>query len=369
MNDIHLWLGIGSSVILFVVCLTGTIYTYKSEIQTWLAPSMYKIAEVGDTKVSLNKLQSDIEQQYNGVVSRVSISDNAIKPYVFSVSFADKDKRGETVYVNPYNGEVLGEGRGPASEFFMTVFKLHRWLLLDMKIGRPIVGVSTIIFIVLSISGMILWLPKKVKGWKSFRPGFQVKFKANWKRINHDLHNTLGFYTFAVLFVLSITGLCWSFEWYRDGLSKVLGTKVFGGRNEVKPLSNVVEDGRSIRLEDALALADKALPYQARTVTVTLPKNAEGSFEISKNELARFNETVTDRVFIDQYTGVVIRKELFSEKSIGEKLSASIRPLHFGDIYGGFSKFIYFIVCLIATSLPITGLFIWLNKMKKKSKK
>ena len=35
-------------------------------------------------------------------------------------------------------------------------------------------------------------------------------------------------------------------------------------------------------------------------------------------------------------------------------------------MFNTFSKIIYFITCLIATSLPITGIFIWINKMKKK---
>ncbi|MEC4112742.1 PepSY-associated TM helix domain-containing protein [Myroides pelagicus] len=368
MNDIHLWLGIASSVILFIVCLTGTIYTYKSEIQYMLDPSMYKVSEVKDSKQSIEKLQQFVEAKYQGDVSRVVIPYELDEPYVFSVSFADKEKRGETVYLNPYTSEVMGEGRGPANEFFMTVFKMHRWLLLDIKIGRPIVGIATIIFVVLSITGFILWLPKKVKGWKSFKPGFKIKFKANWKRINHDLHNTLGFYTLILGLILSFTGLCWSFEWYRDGLSQVLGTKVFGGRSEVKPVSTIVSDGKTITLTEAIELANKELPYEARKLTITFPKGADGSYEVRKNELARFNESVTDRVFIDQYSGETLSKDIFADKTIGEKIAASIRPLHFGDIYGGFSKFFYFIACLIATSLPVTGIFIWLNKMKKTKK-
>src|SRR5690606_40397849 len=66
-----------------------------------------------------------------------------------------------------------------------------------------------IIFTFLIFSGLILWLPKKLRAWKQ---GFKIKLSANWKRINHDLHNTLGFYSFILLLVMSLTGLCWSFE-------------------------------------------------------------------------------------------------------------------------------------------------------------
>ncbi|MGG5507485.1 MULTISPECIES: PepSY-associated TM helix domain-containing protein [unclassified Myroides] len=369
MNDLHLWLGIASSLVLFVVCLTGTIYTFKTEIQEWLAPNRYAfVAPLAGEVKSVEELVQVVEASTQGKVQRVTLVSKEGKPFVFTVSKGEEGKRGEAVHVNPYTGEILGTGKGPADEFFMTVFKLHRWLLLDSSIGRPIVGIATIIFCFLSISGLILWFPKKIKGWKSIKPGFKIKLNANWKRINHDLHNTLGFYTLLLVLIMSLTGLCWSFEWYRNGLSSVLGAKVFGGRDEVKPQS-VVQDKKTISLEDALAMADKEMAYEYRTLTVSLPKDSLGTYEINKNELARWNETVNDRVFIDQYSGEVIKKEIFTDKSVGEKIAASIRALHFGDIYGLFSKVIYFITCLIATSLPITGIFIWLNKMKKKPKK
>lgn len=369
MNDLHLWLGIASSLVLFVVCLTGTIYTFKTEIQEGLDPGRYQLTTKGEGQVlAVSTLVQQVEATTGGKVQRVTLANQASKPYVFSVSTGEEGKRPEAVHVNPYTGEILGSGKGPADEFFMTVFKLHRWLLLDSAIGRPIVGISTIIFCFLSISGLILWFPKKIKGWKSIKPGFKIKFNANWKRINHDLHNTLGFYTLILVLIMSLTGLCWSFEWYRNGLSSVLGAKVFGGRNEVKPES-IVQDKQTITLQEALDIANKEMEYEYRTLSASLPKDEKGTFEVNKNELARWNETVNDRVFIDQYSGAVVKKEIFATKSTGEKIASSIRALHFGDIYGLFSKIIYFISCLIATSLPITGIFIWLNKMKKKPKK
>lgn len=366
INDLHLWLGVASALVLFVVCLTGTIYTFKNEIEAFIEPDKFKIENTGINQYSVKEMLTVLEENYTGKVQRVSISENKSKPVIFSIN-SEKGKRGETLYVNPYTNQVIGQGNGPAHEFFMTIFKLHRWLLLDMNIGRPIVGIATIIFVILSVSGLVLWFPKKIKGWKSIKPGFKIKFKANWKRINHDLHNTLGFYSLLIIIIMSLTGLCWSFDWYRDSLSTVLGAKVFGGRGEAKPESST-DAGKTLDLSEVITIANKELPFPFRTMTIVFPKDAKGSFEIDKNEKSRFNETVYDRIFIDQYSGEVVKKEIFADKTFGEKVAYSIRALHFGDIYGIFSKIIYFVVCLIATSLPITGIFIWLNKMKKKKK-
>ena len=365
MNDLHLWLGVASSLILFIVCLSGTIYTFKSEIQYALEPSRYKI-ESQQNVLQLTELVQLVQEKVEGKVVGVTISKKETEPYVLSVTKGEEKGRPEQVSVNQYTGEIVGAGKPAGSEFFTSVMKLHRWLLLEDSVGRPIVGIATLIFLFLCISGLVLWLPKKIKGWKSFKPGFKIKFNANWKRINHDLHNTLGFYTLLFVIIMALTGLCWSFDWYREGASKMIGGKIFGGRNEEKPQSDLPQsEAKTITLEQALAIANTELPFEARKTSISFPKGEEGSFEINKNDAKRFNETVTDRVFIDQYSGNIIRKDIFSDKTAGEQLASSIKALHLGDIYGLFSKIIYFIVCLIATSLPITGIFIWLNKRKK----
>ena len=43
-----------------------------------------------------------------------------------------------------------------------------------------------------------------------------------------------------------------------------------------------------------------------------------------------------------------------------------MKAIHTGEVFGTFSKPLYFIACLLATSLPVTGIIIWLNKRNKK---
>src|SRR5690606_290990 len=93
--------------------------------------------------------------------------------------------------------------------------------LENRKLGSYISGTATILFTLGVITGMVIWIPRKVRSWKD---GFKIKWSANWKRINHDLHNSLGLYSCIFLFLMGITGPQWSFEWYRTGLRKALGT-------------------------------------------------------------------------------------------------------------------------------------------------
>jgi uncharacterized iron-regulated membrane protein len=277
-----------------------------------------------------------------------------------------------TLLVNPYSGAVQGNVDTGLSKFFFGVMGLHRWLLIEGGVGQVIVGISTIIFLVLEISGLVLWAPAKLKqwrNWKMWKPGFNIKWSANWKRINHDLHNTMGFYSFALLTVMALTGLCWSFEWYRNGTSALLGAKVFGFRGE-KPVPSALPatPGRTLSADDFLALTSRQLP-QPGVVRLTLPQGPAGAATIYKTPTGFFTLAASDRLTLDQYSGAVLKADIFATKPWNEQLVALIRPLHIGDVYGTFSKILYFIACLVATSLPVTGVIIWLNKLQKKNKR
>ncbi|WP_313113044.1 PepSY-associated TM helix domain-containing protein [Aequorivita sediminis] len=367
INDVHLWLGIGSGIILLIICLTGTILTFEEEIKSVFAEEI--AVSPTEIKIPIEQLVQTLTPE--GEVMRVSISPEPTKPYEFSVKTNKNDRRGTTFFVDQYKGVYAIKPKNPLDGFFMTNFKLHRWLLLDISIGRPIVGISTIIFLILSISGIVLWFPKKKLSklkWKHLKPGFKIAWRAKWKRINHDLHVTLGFYTAIFLVIMSVTGLFWSFEWYRDAGSAVLGTEVFGGRGGGPKIESKIDlDKGSVDFTDILNITERELPFEGTTV-LQIPTDEKEIFNIRKYHDQEFFKTAVDELKIDR-DGSIIAKEIFSKKSLNKQIASSIKSLHMGTIFGWFSKTIYFISCLIATSLPITGVIIWLKKLKDKKKK
>ncbi|MDN3687470.1 PepSY-associated TM helix domain-containing protein [Cyclobacterium jeungdonense] len=90
----------------------------------------------------------------------------------------------------------------------------------NCKLGSFITGTATILFTIEVLTGLIIWVPKKARYW---RQRLKIKFKSNWKRINHDLHNTLSFYSALIQFLMGVTGPFWFFHWYREGLQKAWG--------------------------------------------------------------------------------------------------------------------------------------------------
>lgn len=414
IGDLHLWLGIGAGLVLFAVCLSGTLYTFRNELVEAVEADAYHVsAPAGTRPLPASTLIATLERVYPECqVTALVVPQTADHAWTLTLTTkaalkrqlaeeakeraeetragskghspksargkGGKGKKGghgrnhdtQTLLVNPYTGTVQGNVDTGLSKFFFGVMGLHRWLLIEGGVGQVIVGISTIIFLVLEISGLVLWAPAKLKqwrNWKMWKPGFHIKWDANWKRINHDLHNTLGFYSFALLTVMALTGLCWSFEWYRNGTSALLGAKVFGFRGE-KPVPSTLPatPGRTLSADDFLALTTRQLP-QPGVVRLTLPQGPAGAATIYKTPTGFFTLAASDRLTLDQYSGAVLKADIFAAKPWNEQLVALIRPLHIGDVYGTFSKILYFIACLVATSLPLTGVIIWLNKLQKKN--
>ena len=364
INDIHLWLGIGSGIIIFLVCLSGTILVFDKEIKAVFTEDI-QFEESNLPPMDFDALKASIAAEGLGELKSMTI-DEEEDFHTASIQTGPEDRRGTSFLVHPQTGEVMAAPESSASGFMMAMFRMHRWLLLDSAIGRPIVGVATIIFILLSISGLVLWFPKKLR-WKNLKSGFKIRTDASWKRVNHDLHNTLGFYSLILIIIMCLTGLCWSFEGYRELASNVLGTKVFNRGGGPTYAALQLKDEEKVGLQEVYELTQIEFPYEGK-ISISLPSEENPVYSIRKYDSSSFSPVIADNLVVNE-AGEIEEKVIFSEKPMNEQVASLIKPIHLGEIYGTFSKVIYFIACLIATSLPVTGTIIWLNKLKKKNKK
>lgn len=354
----------------------------------WASPELYKVSEKQDSKKSIDQLVAQVEKESGATVNSVSIPADPSKTYILNVKRKESDKNAGTVlFVNPYTGKIQGSNldEGKMKTFMGQMFSLHRWLLLDkietpiikgvenLQLGRYITGTATILFVIGCITGMVIWFPNRVRSW---RQGLKVRMQGNWKRTNHDLHNTLAFYSLIFLLVMGLTGLQWSFEWYRTGLQKTLGT--YKGKPAKKTdekgksstgENNKVEEepGELLALSTIVLLADKELNYNGN-LRISFPSENSKTFAVSKTKTGYFAPAASDRLSIHPATGEVTQKDIFRSKPFNERVAGNIKALHVGNVFGGFSKLLYFITCLIATSLPVTGTIIWINKLKKRRK-
>ena len=399
-NDIHLWLGLASGIIVILVCFSGTVYVFNTELREMASPQLYQIQAPQNAKAM--PVEALIEKVKlgagGGKVMSVKIPADPSRSYQFMVRLKEKEvgakpesgrpgpggpgggKRPSAFAVNQYTGEILGnisETKTATASFMQTMFSLHRWLLLDKieepligelenrKLGSYISGTATILFTLGVVTGIIIWFPQKLRSWKQ---GLKIKWSGSWKRTNHDLHNSLGFYACIFLFLMGITGPQWSFPWYREALRKTLGTYQPESFESPKDPTSAIESAlkkEPLNIQSYITKSAQVLPYEG-DYTISLPKDSTAAISVMKNRVGFFAPSAGDKLLLDQYTAEVLRADIFRDKPFNERVSGSIKALHLGDVYGMFTKIIYFLACLIATSLPVTGTLIWLNKLKKK---
>ncbi|GAB3233734.1 PepSY domain-containing protein [Algoriphagus aestuariicola] len=382
--DIHLYAGLTCGLIVIAVCLSGTIYVYNTEIREFADSERYFV-EASGQKMTLDGLRSEVEATLSGEVVGANVYGGENRTVQFQVK-KEGEERPTTYYVNPYTAEILADNseKTSAEEFMGYMFSLHRWLLLDRieepmlesmgnrDLGRFINGVATLLFLLGVFTGMFIWFPQKLKNWKQ---GLKIKWSANWKRVNHDLHNTLAFYSLIILFLMAVTGPFWSYEWYRTGWQKTWdiyqaqsangGAKPEARGGDEKKSEEVVEEKAPASFEEIVAASNATLAYEGN-LRISLPSKPKGDISVSKSRTGFFAKAGSDQLTLDPASLEVKEAKLFSDLSVRQQIGRSVKSLHTGEIFGQFTKFLWFVACLIATSLPITGTLIWWNKQKKK---
>lgn len=373
---LHRWLGLITGLVVLILSITGCLFVFHQEISDIVRSDLYYVDEGTSTQQTLpvEELHDKasealgIERLPYGITTYKDPDRNwSAMNYQASDEFAwtyfgsMEDYR--TAYINPYTGEIEGI-QNEKADFFQIVKGIHWSLLLSTPIGQPIVVWSTLIFIVLLITGMVLWWPKK---WDKAgkQKSFKIKWGSRWRRVNYDLHNVLGFYFLTLALILAFTGLYWYFPSAKKALY-FMGTGEFKlPPDEHKQYVSAAspEDGVESPMQVAYRNAWNQHPGANRISFIT-PVDSQATITTT---VYPDGQTYYEHFHMDydQYTGELIAGEDYDSKNAGEKLLAMNYDIHVGAIGGLPGKIIAFIASLICGSLPITGFIIWWDRKKR----
>ncbi|MFP3831392.1 PepSY-associated TM helix domain-containing protein [Chryseobacterium sp. SIMBA_028] len=374
--QLHLWLGLTSGLIVVIMAATGCILVFEEELKHVVHPKRYFVENIGNKKLSLSDLTAKAEKALpDGLkIKRAVISSDPSRTYVFRTLKMDNEALTYwgtylyyyRVYIDPYTGKVQ-EVEDAKKDFFEIVLDLHRRLLLGEKIGKTITGYSTLIFAIILLSGLVIWYPRKMS--KAMLKGmFFIKTSANWKRINYDVHNVLGFYAVIPLLFISYSALIWNFEnvdkWIKNTLNGNTPTE-----KKAKSKIPTEEPDVPINILDMIdSKVEKGLTNK-KSALVNFPRTEEGTYyvELTFGKKQYQNENFN----FDQYSGETLKHQFYKDKNIGYGTALRERnyDLHTGSLFGIPGRIMYLFAGIIAASLPITGFIIYLNKKKKKPKK
>ena len=372
---IHLWFGLLSSVVVFVLCISGCLYAFKTQIIEAYNYDKVFIAPSG-TAQTPGELQQTIFSEGKELIS-LTIPESSSRSW--NISYKDQSGAVSGSYYNPYSKKELGNGDQSLNRFFEVVLDLHRNLMLG-NVGRQIGGISVLMFLVLMISGFILWLPKKLKYLKQ---NLTVKFNARFKRLNHDLHNVLGFYSLIFLMFISVTGIYVTYPWVKNALIVSLGGEPISQINTVSETEendafadlmsdmlsresekNELKDEQIVSVQKIVDETNRHFPNPG-TLSLEFPNDENPRFMVKKINTDNFlRALLPDELSFDK-TGELKTKEIFLEKPLNKQFTSLAKPLHTGEIMGLPSIIFYFIITLIGAMLPVTGIIIWWHRLKK----
>ena len=367
-RQIHLWLSVPFGLIISLICFSGAMLVFENEVMELVRHELYYVKKVETVSLPVDRLLEEVELTLPDSVSVTGINVFSDPERAWQVNLS-KPRRA-SVYVDQYTGEIKGKYERPA--FFVTMFRLHRWLLDSMKAdggvfwGKMIVGVSTLLFVVVLISGIVIWWPRTRKALKN---SLRISVGRGFRRFWYDLHVAGGMYALFFLLAMALTGLTWSFGWYRAGFYKVFGVEVQqggthsgvtlrGGRGSDQPGKNVSHSSSYVcwqQVYEQLALNNPG--YKQITLS-------DGVANVSFNTFG--NQRASDRYKFNPHSGEIDEVVLYKDAEKAGKIRGWIYSVHVGSWGGMLTRLLTFIAALIGATLPLTGYYLWIKRIWRK---
>lgn len=356
---IHLWLGLTSGLVVVLLGATGCILAFELEIRN-ATEGFRRVDQRNTAYLPPSVLKSIADKHFTSKktlgVEYPGRNKAAVAMYYDELHF-------EQLFIDPYEGTVL-KHKDMTKDFFRIVLDGHFYLWLPHHIGQPIAASATLIFLLMMITGLVLWWPKNKAARKQ---RFKIKWNARWRRKNYDLHNVLGFYMTWVAIFLAITGLVMGFEWFAKSVYWVSS----GGEAMVAhehPVSDTTKK-TGVNIADSLWSWKLNEIKTGESISVWFPSLPTDAIEVVINHRPG-TYYKSDFFHYDQYTGEELQAAgsfggRFADAKLADKIVRMNYDIHVGAVLGITGKIIAFFASLIATSLPITGFLIWRGRRRK----
>lgn len=368
----HLWLSVPFGIVIFLLCFSGAMLVFEREITEALCPELYRVdSPAGAQPLPLGELAERAAAALpEGVEMRgiTAFPDDPSAAYRAALSSPPR----ASLMIDPYTGEVKGVAERPA--FFRFMFGLHRWLLDSRPEeeggifwGKMVVGVSTIAFLLVLLTGIVVWWPRTKRALGN---SLKLTLRKGRFPLWRSLHVAGGMYALLLLLVMCLTGLTWSFAWYRNAFYALFGVEAArtvsahgassgargGGESRGKAGRTAsVDFSRWQEVYERLAAAHPEY-WQIQVGDGTATAQAR-----------RFGNTrAADRYRFAPSTGEILEAGLYRDAREAGPLRGWIYSVHVGSWGGLPMRCLYFLTALFGASLPLTGYYLWIRRLRRK---
>lgn len=369
-RKIHLWLAVPFGLIITIICFTGALLVFEDQVTQLTNRHLYYVESPGSQPLPVGTLVEKVESQLTkgATITGVTIYPQPDRSYQVNLSAP----KGAAVYIDPYTGEVLGQSQ--RTPFFRTVFMLHRWLLDSQPAdggifwGKRITGISTLLFVIILLSGIVIWWPRSRKGLKN---GIQIALRKGKTCFWHDLHAAGGIYVLLLVLVMALTGLTWSFDWYKNAFYTLFGVETTAPAKGPAPKEKSPQGPQPGTTTEATAPVTPFACWQQVYDQVAAENPDRLKIEItdgtaSVSNIRYGNIRGTDRYTFDPQSGQITGASLYKDTGNSGKIRGWIYSVHTGAWGGNLTRIIWFLAALLGATLPLTGYYLWIKRLYRK---
>lgn len=372
----HLPVGAVAGVVILIMCVTGVLLAYEKQITLWADTRNYQSAPPAATTQHLpvDTLIANARDHRNAAPASIILRSNPSAPA--EIGFG---RDTVPLFLNPYSGQVLGDGSQRVRNFFRSVTDWHRWLGAkgdNRIVARTITGACNLGFLFLVMSGFYLWWPRSWN-FKSLRTVIWFRRGLPAKARDFNWHNVIGFWSAVPLFIVVLSAVVISYTWAGNLVYRIAGETPPAPRaaNQSNAKANSGANNKEASTPANLATAWLRAEQQVsdwQTISLQLPSSASAplTFNIDRGNGGQPQKRA--QLVLDRATGEVVRWEPFSSYTRGRQLRSILRFAHTGEVLGIAGQTIAGIVSFGGAVLVITGLglalrrlFAWLRRRAK----
>lgn len=368
--QLHWFFGITAGLVLAVMGISGALYSFSDEILHALNPQSMSV-EVRDTGIlPLSQLVPLLESAQGEKVAGLRIDTALGDASRVNYVPAPGERRGPMRYFDPFTGQMQGDVVG--QEFFEFVLQLHRFLTIG-DTGRQITGACTVILLFFALSGLYLRWPRKVLDWRAW---LTLDWAKKGRAFNWDLHSVFGTWCLVFYLMSAVTGLTWSYSWFRDGVNLLLVGEPPAGeqrRREGPPPGGKQGQAKADTAQVAAVDYDALFDSIQRTAgpdltTFVLRVAPNGGQPATVFYLLRSSphERALNQISLEPGTGKVLKQQRYADQPLGGQLFASIYALHVGSYFGIVGRILMTLASLCMPLFFVTGWLLYLDRRRKK---
>lgn len=367
--QVHWLFGITAGLVLALMGITGAIWSFQEELLRAFNADVLTVEVRQEGVLPPAELVRRVETAQGDKVSMLWVDTREGNAARIFFTPAPGERRGALRYADPYTGELKGEVSGLG--FFNFVLQLHRFLAVG-DTGRQITGACTLMLIFFCLSGLYLRWPRKALNWRTW---LTLDWAKKGRAFNWDLHAVFGTWCLLFYLLFALTGLFWSYEWYRAGLNKLLADppaageqkRAQGGGGRHGP-PKVDKNAPPLVVDyDAIwANLKQAAGPGLSTYNLRLPPAGGQPATLFYLLQGADHERAFNTLTLDPATGQIKRHQRYSDSSFKAQLLQSVYALHVGSYFGLPGRIIVTVASLTMPLFFVTGWLLYLDRRRKK---